>query len=277
MLYLSTPGLSTPAILAAARSERKWGVPDAIFAELRLAEIYDPLDPDRSDLDAYLAMADEFEAQSVLDLGCGTGTFACLLAERDKAVTGADPAAASVEVARRKPYAERVRWLVGEARSLPPLQVDLVTMTANVAQVFLTDSDWTGTLLAARSALRPGGRLVFETRDLARRAWLGWTREQTFVRVEIPGVGAVQSWEDLAEVDLPFVSFRSTVFFEADGATLTSSSTLRFRSREEITSSLHEAGFVVEDVRDAPDRPGLEFVFVARSTGATLPADVSHS
>ena len=147
-------------------------MPDAIFAEPRLAEIYDPLDPDRSDLDAYLAMADEFEAQSVLDLGCGTGTFACLLAERDKVVTGVDPAAASVEVARRKPYAERVRWLVGDARSLPPLQVDLVTMTANVAQVFL-DRRRIGPrpFSRLRSALRPAGRLVFETRDPARRAW----------------------------------------------------------------------------------------------------------
>ncbi|MFE2034912.1 hypothetical protein ACFXBB_16935 [Streptomyces scopuliridis] len=27
---------------------------------------------------------------------------------------------------------------------------------------------------------------------------------------------------------------------------------------------MHEHGFVVEDVRDAPDRPGREFVFVAR-------------
>ncbi len=249
-------------------------MPDAIFADPRLAEVYDPLDPDRSDLDAYLAMADEFGAGSVLDIGCGTGTFACLLAGRDKVVTGIDPAAASLEVARRKPHAERVRWLNGDARSLPPLQVDLVTMTANVAQVFLTDDDWTATLRAVRSTLRPGGRLVFETRDPARRAWLGWTREQTFVHVEIPVVGAVESWYDLTEVDPPLVSFRTTVFFEADGATITSSSTLRFRSREEITSSLQATGFVVEDVRDAPDRPGLEFVFVA---GAALSADVSHS
>jgi SAM-dependent methyltransferase len=237
-------------------------MPDAVFAEPRLAEVYDPLDPDRSDLDAYLSMADEFDARSVLDLGCGTGTFACLLAERDKVVTGIDPAAASVEVARRKRFAERVRWL--DAGSLPAVQVDLVTMTGNVAQVFLTDDDWTANLLAVRSSLRPGGRLVFETRDPAKRAWLRWTREQTFVRVEIPHVGAVQSWEDLTEVDLPLVSFRSTVLFEADGATLTSDSTLRFRSREEISSSLQEAGFLVQDVRDAPDRPGLEFVFVAR-------------
>ncbi len=248
-------------------------MPDAIFAEPRLAEIYDHVDSDRSDLDAYLAMAEEFGAQSVLDLGCGTGTFACLLAGRDKVVTGIDPAVASVEVARRKPLAERVRWLIGDAGSLPPLQEDLVTMTGNVAQVFVTDDDWTATLLAVRSVLRPGGRLVFETRDPARRAWTGWTREQTFRRVEIPRVGAVQTWEDLTGIDLPLLSFRTTFFFEADGATLTSSSTLRFSNREEITSSLQAAGFVVEDVRDAPDRPGLEFVFVARPA---LSADVSH-
>lgn len=57
-------------------------MPDAIFAHPRLARICDQLDPDRGDLDAYTAMAAEFGARSVLDVGCGTGTFACLLAAR---------------------------------------------------------------------------------------------------------------------------------------------------------------------------------------------------
>jgi len=34
-------------------------VADALFEEPRLAELYDPLDPDRSDLDAYVALATE--------------------------------------------------------------------------------------------------------------------------------------------------------------------------------------------------------------------------
>jgi len=97
-------------------------VPDAIFAEQRLADLYDALDPARSDLDAYLAVADELNARSVLDIGCGTGTFACLLAERGRAVTGIDPAAASLHVARRKAFAEQVRWLHGEVESLPPFR-----------------------------------------------------------------------------------------------------------------------------------------------------------
>jgi hypothetical protein len=36
------------------------------------------------------------------------------------------------------------------------------------------------------------------------------------------------------------------------------------RERQEIEADLTALGYVTEDVRDAPDRPGREFVFVAR-------------
>ena len=239
---------------------------DAIFADHRLAAIYDWLEEERDDLDAYLAIVDEFEARAVIDVGCGTGTLACLLAERGLGVVGVDPAPASLEVARGKPAAGSVRWILGDATTLPPLQMDLATMTGNVAQVFLTDDDWRATLRGIRAALRPGGRFVFETRDPARRAWLEWNRDRTYQECDVPSVGMVSSWHDLLDVAGPLVTFRSSVVFGADGATLTSDSTLRFRGREEVERSLAEAGFGVEDVRDAPDRPGREFVFVAVTT-----------
>jgi SAM-dependent methyltransferase len=66
---------------------------DLLFEHPRLAQVYDPLDPDRSDLDVYAAMVDGFGARSVLDIGCGTGTFACLLAARGIDVTAVDPEA----------------------------------------------------------------------------------------------------------------------------------------------------------------------------------------
>jgi SAM-dependent methyltransferase len=238
---------------------------DAIFEHPRLAQIYDALDPDRSDLDAYLAIAAEFGAHTVLDIGCGTGTFALLLAEHGYEVTGLDPAAASLDVARSKPGAQRVTWLHGDATALPPLQVDLVTMTANVAQAIADPSDWAATLTASRAALRPGGHLVFETRDPARRAWEEWTREQTYSVTDIPGVGRVRDWNQVTDVDLPLVTFVGTCVFESDGAVLESTSTLRFRDRDEVVRDLTVHGFVVEDVRDAPDRPGREFVFIARA------------
>jgi SAM-dependent methyltransferase len=241
-------------------------VADAIFSERRLAEIYDPLGPDRGDLDHYLAMADEFGARSVLDIGCGTGTFACLLANCGFDVVGVDPAAASLDVARTKPGADRVRWIHGDAASLPELEVDLATMTANVAQVFLTDEDWATTLRHAHDALRPGGHLVFETRDPARKAWLDWNREATYARTAIPGVGEVETWCDVTDLSGDYVSFRHTFVFSEDPATLISDSVLRFRSRAELDESLQSAGFTVDDVRDAPDRPGREWVYVATAT-----------
>lgn len=241
-------------------------VPDAIFDDARLAAIYDPLDPDRSDLDAYAAIADEFGAHRVLDVGCGTGALACLLAARGLEVTGVDPAGASLDVARAKPGADRVTWVHGDATTLPPLQVDLVTMTANVAQVFVTDEDWAGTLRAVHAALCPGGQLVFETRVPERRAWQEWTPEHTRRRAEIDGIGGVETWCEVTAVSGDLVSFRWTFVFEADGAVLTSDSTLRFRHRAELAASLVAAGFDVVEVREAPDRPGREMVFLARRT-----------
>jgi ubiquinone/menaquinone biosynthesis C-methylase UbiE len=71
----------------------------------------------------------------VLDVGCGTGTFACGLAPRGIEVVAIDPAAASLDVARHEPGAERVRWIHGDAFSVPPLAVDLAVMRSAVIRV----------------------------------------------------------------------------------------------------------------------------------------------
>ncbi len=242
-------------------------VGDAKFADSRLARVYDPLDPDRSDLEVYVAMVDELGARSVLDVGCGTGTFACMLAQRGIDVTALDPAGASLAVARRKPGAAAVRWLHGDATSLPELHVDAAFLTANVAQVFLTDDDWHATLRGIREALRPGGNLVFETRDPARRAWEQWTPQLSRKVVNVPDVGVIESWEEVTEVSGDLITFRSITAFRRDDVVLASTSTLRFRQGHQVEASLVQAGFLLSEVRDAPDRPGCELVFLARRPG----------
>ena len=153
------------------RTSGEWvSLADPMFEAARLAQVYDPLDPDRSDLDTYLAIVEELGARRVLDIGCGTGTFACLLASHGVEVTVIDPARASLDVARRKPGADQVRWVHGDVTQLPPLRADLATMMANVAQVFLTGEEWLETLRRARAALRPGGHLVLEPRNPASNA-----------------------------------------------------------------------------------------------------------
>jgi SAM-dependent methyltransferase len=237
---------------------------DDLFGVPRLAAVYDDLDPGRQDLEHYAAIVAEFGAPHVLDVGCGTGELACLLARRGVEVTGVDPAAASLEVARGKKFADRVHWIHGDATTLPPLQVKLALMTGNAAQVFLTDEDWAATLHGVHTALEPAGRFVFETRDPARRQWEEWTRERTHQVRRVASGETVEAWTDLISVELPFVTFRGTYVFSSDGAVLTSDSTLRFRERDEVEQSLAAAGYAVDDVREAPDRPGKEWVFVAR-------------
>jgi ubiquinone/menaquinone biosynthesis C-methylase UbiE len=167
-------------------------VPDAIFAHRRLAPIYDAFDGDRDDLAAYLNIVGELGADRVLDIGCGTGCLAVLLADSGRTVVAVDPAEASLEVAKPKDRTARITWVHGDATTVPALGADLALMTGNVAQVFLTDEDWAQALHGIRAALRPGGYLVFETRRPERRAWEEWAADAAQVIVDIPGIGSVQ-------------------------------------------------------------------------------------
>ncbi len=239
---------------------------DDLFEHPCLAAVYDALDgPDRSDLNVYAGIVTVLGAQRVLDVGCGTGTFVLMLSERGVDVVGLDPAGASLDAARGKPGAERVRWVHGDATALQgdlDGMVDLAVMTANVAQAIVDERDWARTLAVVRRCLRPGGHLVFETRRPERRGWEEWTREQSETVTEVPGHGSIRHWVQLTEVNLPLVRFEAVRVF--GDQTLTSTSTLRFRGEDEIAASLAASGYEVREVREAPDRPGRELVFVAQ-------------
>ena len=235
--------------------------PDAAFADPRQAVLYDVLDDDRSDLDAYIAIAGELGARHVIDIGCGTGSLAVRLAGKGLSVVAVDPAAASLDVARAKPYADRVTWINGDATALAglPGDADLAVMTGNVAQVFVSDEDWSDTLTAVHAALRPGSWFVFETRRPEVRAWEDW--DITPTSVGLPDGRTAVVTRTVTVVDLPLVTFEVSTTIGDE--ILTSTSTLRFRGREEIERDLVAHGFTVTDVRDAPDRPGKESVFLA--------------
>lgn len=240
-------------------------MPEPIFTHPRLVEIYDVFDGPRKDLLSYLNIAQELKGNLILDVGCGTGCFATLLNQNNFNVIGIDPAEASVNFAKQKEDADKIQWLIGGTDKLTSISADIAFMTGNVAQVFLTDKHWTQTLLDIRRALKFGGHLVFETRDPSQHAWEKWNRDNTYQSLEVKDLGLIETWCDLIQVSGDLVSFRWTYVFKKDETILTSDSTLRFQQKKSIIQSLKKLGYRVKSIRDAPDRPKQEFVFIAEA------------
>jgi ubiquinone/menaquinone biosynthesis C-methylase UbiE len=246
--------------------------PDAIFTDPHLARLYDALNPVEDDQLGLVELAGS-DPIRVLDLGCGTGRLTLMLAERGHDVTGVDPATAMLEVARARDVEGRVRWIEDDARhvDLGAERFDLIVMTGNVFQVFLTDDDARAVLATARRHLAPGGRLTFETREPTAREWEGWTPEETREVVSVEGTGDVEVCYAFRDLHDELITFE-TRHVLPDGSRRTSPSALRLRTRAQVAELLREAGF--DDVEWWSDWRGtpftieaLEIVPVARAGG----------
>jgi SAM-dependent methyltransferase len=220
---------------------------DLHYVDPRLVDLYDIENPQGADTDFFIRLAADLKARHLLDLGCGTGLLTRQLAVDGRQVTGVDPSPAMLAYARRQPGAGRVQWIEGDSSALGTLAADLVLMTSNVAQVFLNDAEWDTTLRHIHAALRPGGHLAFESRNPDDRGWERWNPETTFARLDTPH-GPVESWLEVVQMGNGRVHFKGHNVFKNTGEVLVVDSELRFRSHAEISSSLHIAGFTIEQV-----------------------------
>ncbi len=214
---------------------------DAQYHDHALVALYDRLNAGAEDLDFYRARLGGPPAR-VLDLGCGTGAFALRLAAEGFGVTGADPAGAMLDVARSRDPGRSVTWVNGGAGDLPAdARFDVATMTGHAFQCLLDDRETAAVLGAVRARLVPGGRLLFETRNPAGRAWERWTPAASARSVLDDHGRSVRVWHELSSVAGDLVSFRTT--YRWPGSAAVSASTLRFPSRDAVDGALRAAGF----------------------------------
>ncbi|HXY52716.1 MAG TPA: class I SAM-dependent methyltransferase [Terriglobales bacterium] len=208
----------------------------------RIAEIYHLANPRAQDTDFYLSLAGTCP-RSVLDLGCGTGMLACALAERGHWVTGVDPAAAMLTVASGRPHAERVEWVESSAQTYnSPRRFDLILMTGHAFQMLLTDADALAVLATMRSHLKECGRVAFETRN-PRVDWAGeWAARPPRM---LPGGQVVETLK-ITGTHGEFISFQTSYHFPH--LKLTTNSTLRFPSREQVEALIAGSRLAVRDV-----------------------------
>lgn len=230
-----------------------------------IAEIYDVANPWSPDNDFYLSLAGP-SPRSVLDLGCGTGTLCCALAERGHRVTGVDPAAAMLAVARRKPHADQVEWIESSAQNYKShRRFDLIVMTGHAFQVLLTDADSLAVLQVMRSHLNERGKIAFETRN-PRVDWVAEWAGRTRI---LPG--EVLETLEITGKDAEFISFQTS--YRSPHVTLTTSSTLRFPPREHVEALIARSGLVVRDVFGDWDAGPFE---AARSREMIFIAEISR-
>lgn len=134
--------------------------------------------------------------EAVLDLACGQGGFASLMAARGYRVTGVDRSPRMLHHARRRAQREGVQptFCEGDIRELAfDRQFELVTCWFDSLNYLLTRGDLIRAFEGAYRALRPGGLFVFDMNTIHGLAVL-WQQYPNYVQ---------QDHEDLLEVHFP--------------------------------------------------------------------------
>jgi SAM-dependent methyltransferase len=207
--------------------------------------LYDSLFPPRArrDLRFYLPL---MSGNSVLDVGCGTGALLHMAREAGHSgqLVGLDPDEGMLGRARMR---GDIDWLLGDLSTVGfEREFDLVVMTGHAFQELLTDEEVKRALGSVASALVPGGRLAFETRNPAARGWERWRPEngRDFV---VDGVPYRWETELVSTVDSDVVRYRESFTTPRWAVPRETLRQLHFVGADKLDLMLARAGFVIEE------------------------------
>ncbi|CAG9254926.1 Class I SAM-dependent methyltransferase [Paraburkholderia unamae] len=234
-------------------------VENALYADARLVDLYDLLNSGDWDHRFYAERIGN-QPRQVLDLGCGTGTFAVRLASAGHRVVAVDPSEMMVSYASRRPNAAAVQWIVGDARSVPHSPpFDVVTMTGHAFQCVLSDYEVAETLRTVHEMLVPGGFFMFESRNPVVRPWESWTPALSARSVQSEQHGPVSVFHHRISVTGLLVELETHYVFEHGITHLINKSRLRFTPHEDLADAIATAGFrEIEWFGDWDGRPFQE-------------------
>ncbi len=218
---------------------------DDVYADPDVTQFYDLANQVRSDFDYCIALASG--AGSVLDLGCGTGTLPAALAD-GRSVTGVDPAAAMLDIARRRPGGDAVTWRQADARTVRLGETfDLVVLTGHAFQVFLTAGDQAAVLATIAGHLNPDGRFIFDSRNPAYGVRENRNRADTIRELDHPRLGRIEAWnESRYDSEAGILSYRNGFTVVESGETYAGSARIRYTPQPLLAEMIEAAGLAVD-------------------------------
>jgi SAM-dependent methyltransferase len=228
-------------------------MPNEVFG-FAYAQAYDVVYQDKDYASECHVLRGVFESHArhhvrrVLDLGCGTGGHALVLAGNGFEVTGVDRSPAMLAEAARKARTAGVgvSWVASDIRRLElRRRFDAAVMMFAVLGYQVGDADVRATLASARRHLEPGGILAFDV-------WHGPTvvaerpseRRRTFergnVRVERASRGVLDVERATCRVD---ITLRQLKEGGGSGGELTEHHEMRYFFPEELERFTADTGF----------------------------------
>jgi SAM-dependent methyltransferase len=227
----------------------------------QIAELYDPWSRSVTEDVAFYVGEARRAGGPVAELGVGTGRIAIPIAASGIPVIGIDSSREMLAACARRASAEGVAELLdlrlGDLRQ-PPLEEELPLVLCPFRSYLhlADDGERVEALTAARRALAPGGRLVFDVfepkaDDIAETHGRWLERE--------PGIFERADWDERAR----------TLTLSVRGPAGAATMSLAWVSREEWQQLLGECGFELEACYGwfdrSPYRGDEDMVFVARA------------
>lgn len=240
----------------------------AEFTNPKLARVYDSFNSFTEDEGFWLNIVKKNGVKNIVDLGCGTGLLTCELAKLGYKTIGIDPASPMIEIAQKKLYGDKAEWIIGSTEKLEENANDLVIMTSHVSQFFTTQEEWIKALEDIYNALKPGGYILFDSKNPALKPWTKWNRVNSSRTLNTPE-GEVESWTELVSFRDNKVRCEIHYLFNDTQEKLISDMELIYRIESEVIKDLEVAGFKIEETYGnwdgseiAEDSP--ELIFLAR-------------
>ncbi|WP_341320457.1 class I SAM-dependent methyltransferase [Solibacillus sp. FSL H8-0523] len=207
--------------------------------------VYDQVNGWGKDDEFFLELLKKSNVKTIADLGCGTGRLTTHFAQAGYQITAIDPNEEAIEYARSKACPGEVMWIVGDSTNLQSNAFEAIVMTANVAQVFLTEDSWINVVNDVYRALKPGGHFIFDTRNPLAKVWEQWEKDMTPDHaIDLVNGEPLEIWTQYEGfVDDVYTFFEMVKKARTGEVIIHEKMQLKFRTQETIYQSLKNAGF----------------------------------